>query len=107
VSDTQFQGFPDLNQPVVEKGGRLTLIWYRFLTSLWRRTGAGGAGSAVFSGAPLDPVADRGFLYVAGGDGPPIGTPLVYSGQSAFYADYTNKKMYVFFFGDNAWTALN
>ena len=107
MSDTQFQGFPNPDASIVGQGGRLTLIWYRLLSALWRRTGAGGSGDAVFSGAPLSPATDRGFLYVAGGAGPPSGTPLVYNGQTALYADYTNKKLYAFFYGDAAWTALN
>lgn len=107
MSDTQFQGFPDLNTPPVDRTGRWSLIWYRLITALWRRTGAGGSGSAVFSASSISPATDRGFLYVAGGDGPPTGTPLIYSGQSALYADYTNKKLYMFFYGDSAWTVLN
>lgn len=33
------QGVPTTNQPFVDKGGMITVAWYRFLITLWRRTG--------------------------------------------------------------------
>lgn len=35
-------GFPQLNTPFVDDKNLLTVPWYRFLISLWNRTGGGG-----------------------------------------------------------------
>ena len=105
MSSVQFQGFPAPQTPITDRMGVLQNIWYQFLASIFRRTGGGGAGDIVMSGAELDPATDEGFMFIPGGAGPPTGTPLDYPGQAALYADLTNNRVYAYLTG--VWRALN
>lgn len=40
-------GIPTLNDPFVDSNGRITIAWFRFLLSLWRKFGGGQVGPAV------------------------------------------------------------
>lgn len=41
------QGFPQLQLPMVNSGGFLTIPWYRLLVTLWNRTGGASSQNAV------------------------------------------------------------
>jgi len=61
------------------------------------RSFAAKSGSLVVGpGSALATTATDGFIYVAGGAGPPTGTPTANTGAIALYYDITNDQLYAY-----------
>ena len=46
-TDISAQGFPQLTAPVADSSGRLTTPWYRFMLTMWERTGGSNSSSIL------------------------------------------------------------
>lgn len=69
----QNQGFPQISAPLVDRSGNITQAWYRFLVSLWTRTGAGKGESTPY--VPSNVAITGGTI-----DGTAIGSSTPFTG---------------------------
>ncbi len=53
-------------------------------------------GSLILNSAALTTAATDGFLYIAGGPGPPTGVPTAAAGRYPLYYDSTNDQLYIY-----------
>lgn len=70
TSTVQSSAFPKLDSPMVSPGGALTLVWQRFMLSMWSKLGgnASQASTAVFlstSAAPSSGSTSSGSAAIA------------------------------------------
>lgn len=89
---TQQQAFPQLNTPVIQQDGRVSIPWYKFFISLWQKAGSAytpvvGSVALQNTGSGIEAIdatsgASLGFLITTGAPGAVIPIPQGVSPQT-------------------------